>query len=480
MIRSNKLLTVFGFCATALVLAFSPRDEVMAWVVTAAGAGAIIFWLGLERDERERYNMLRFFIIALVLRLGATFLLYKLDLISRSGLGGGDDLLWKNMWNRSRIWDQPWKEYPNSILGIFDGLKSRQNYGYSYLGGQFFAITEVRSQIALSAFNTLAGSVSVVLVYRTARAFWSEKGALFAGWLATLAPSFIFWSVMTQKEAWVILLTCCTVWAFSRFVTTWSPLHFLLTVGFAIMAAAFRFYVAPVMLVAIMLGVVMWRSKRPGVTLTASVCGLTVLAIMLLGLHIVHFDAAGFLQNQLEEARNVGNYLATTAAVKTQNGNFGTRSGVILPYDIKTPSGIAMTLLVGGLYVLFSPFPWQLSGRQFAVIPELLLYWGLGAFFVLPGIVHTWRTNRRVLYAVFLFLGPLILLYSIGFGNVFLTYRMRAQMLPFHFLLAAGGYEWYLLRRRNAQLAHDPQAQARQFALDRLRAALRGPSVVRQ
>jgi hypothetical protein len=76
--------------------------------------------------------------------------------------------------------------------------------------------------------------------------------------------------------------------------------------------------------------------------------------------------------------------------------------------------------------------------------------------------------------------GPLVLVNSIAFGNVFLNYRMRAQMLPFFFILAAGGYEWHLrrraarlLRHEMASLALNPQARQQSAALAPLRHALK-------
>lgn len=463
MSTGNKLLLTGGLGLFAAIVLLTPPLDALAWIVGIIGAGVVVLGLGLCSNGRERVNLLRLFGVAFVVRAVFTLGLYRLGLTDGGGFGGGDEKMWELMWIRSRAWDAPGR-YPNSLLAVLQDMQQHRNLGYHYLAGLFFHATDAPSQIALSFINVVVGALTVVLIYASARNFWSERAASFAGWIACFAPSYLFWSAMSQKEAWVLFSVAFTLWATTRLLRDFHFFNALLILLGVLFSGAFRYYLMPFLTLAAMLSAVAFRAQRPARTLVILMSGGTVLLAILMAAHVVRLDLVGFAQSRLEEARGFGTSMAHGA------GGPNGRSGIVLDFDIKTPSGIAKTLGVGGIYVLFSPFPWQMSGRQFAVLPELLAWWSLLAFFIAPGMVYAWRENRRALLCALLFLCPLILLYSIGFGNVFLTYRMRSQMLPFYLLLAAGGYERLLQRR--AMRETDPQTRARNAAIQRLRAAL--------
>jgi hypothetical protein len=239
------------------------------------------------------------------------------------------------------------------------------------------------------------------MFYSAARAVWSERAALFSGWVACMTPSLLFWSAMSQKECWIVLGTAMTL----RGICDWGAQHkgrgLLWVVGGILLASSSRTYLRPLLALPTLLSFIGWRAARPALTIVVMVSALCFVLVMGNGLGVLHLDIAGFVQQRLQETRDYG----TSQAAGAETGVQGLRSGIMFHYDVRTPGGLAMMLLMGGTYCLFSPFPWQMSGRQFAVLPELLAWWALLAFFIVPGLLHGWRTNRRLLLCALLYLG---------------------------------------------------------------------------
>jgi hypothetical protein len=184
-------------------------------------------------------------------------------------------------------------------------------------------------------------------------------------------------------------------------------------------------------------------------------------------LRLVPFDLTSIALSRLEDMTE---FRMAVSGADLPAGNAGVRSGVPLDYDITTPRGALMMIMVGSVYVLFSPFPWSLLGaRQILSLPDVLLWYGLVVFYIGPGIRYAWRHNRHLLVSVAAFVLPLLLLYSMVFGNVGLAYRQRAQLMPMILLLAAAGYEYRLGRKIRSPKSEKRNAlQRRLAALPRL------------
>jgi hypothetical protein len=98
-------------------------------------------------------------------------------------------------------------------------------------------------------------------------------------------------------------------------------------------------------------------------------------------------------------------------------------------------------------YVLWGPFPWQArGGRELAVIPETLVWYGMQALIVI-GLIG-WRRERwRELFLPLAFCGGLTLIFSLIEGNVGTIYRHRAMLLLPAFVMAGLGFDWLLTQR---------------------------------
>jgi len=120
--------------------------------------------------------------------------------------------------------------------------------------------------------------------------------------------------------------------------------------------------------------------------------------------------------------------------------------------DVSTPAGAISALPVGFLYLMFAPFPWEMTNfRQTITLPEVLLWWAMMPFLV-AGIVYAVRHRLRKSVPVLVFSLMLVLAYSIFQGNVGTAYRQRTQIQVFLFIFIAVGITLYLEGKENKRL----------------------------
>jgi hypothetical protein len=469
-----QALIVAFFLALVGITTLLPLEDSAAMMTLIILGGIGIFGLSLVRDPRERTILLWLFCLAFGLRVSFTFLAYSLDLISK--LGGADDTGWVNSWDLSRYW-RGWLGYiptmkgipgqgtlPETFLDVYD--RSRQtNLGYAYFLAVFFYYLDVRSQIALAFINCFMNSMTVVVIYRFARDFFSERASLLAAGSAAILPGYLAWSALTIKETWLILFEITSLFLLWRGISRRSLLYFLGAFALIVLVQGIRFYVGWIMIAASMLSIFCLRSPRPRVTAGKILGGLFVGYVMASALGIIRIDIGEIVMKQMAEFTTFRTNISSSGPGAAR---FGTNSGVELPYDPTTPFGLFMLILVGSLYLLLSPFPWQLGGRQIFALPDVIVWWFLVFGYIVPGFRYMWRRNENLFIALFSYLTPLILLYSMVFGNVGLAYRQRAQLMPFLLIFAAAGYD--ARQRRKVASKNEPD---REELLKQLRQQLR-------
>jgi len=430
----------------ALLIAFAPVQDSVAFVVAILCGALGLSVLSFNRDEHERALLIRLFTIAFVLRVVFTFISYKVKIINL--IGGGDQTLWIQPWNLSRSWAGWPIQYhgypiPETLGEVYTGGR---NMGYYYWSTWFYYLLNVPSQMALSFTSCFINSLTVVVIYKSARLFFQEKSAIFAAGVAIIFPGFVVWSALTIKETWIIFFEITAFYATWRYARTRQIKYALLLLAMIVLALSFRFYVTGCLLSGAVLTIACAHSARPLRTAFLSTTGLMAVLVVLTILRLTPFDLSSMAMTRLEEMTE---FRMVVSGAGARAGMAGVRSGVQLDYDITTPSGAAMMIVIGSTYVLFSPFPWNLfSARQALALPDVLLWYGLVFAFIAPGLRHAWRHHKHLLISVAAFTLPLLLLYSMTFGNVGLAYRQRAQLMPFILMLAAAGYESRLHRLR--------------------------------
>ena len=131
--------------------------------------------------------------------------------------------------------------------------------------------------------------------------------------------------------------------------------------------------------------------------------------------------------------------------------------------DVSSTSGAISTIPMGLIYLLFAPFPWQITSlRQSITLPEMVIWWLSFPFLVL-GLWFSVRYRLRMISPILIFTVMLTFAYSVFQGNVGTAYRQRAQLLVFYFIFVAVGY--VLTKEKREERKRLELEQQRQLAI---------------
>ncbi len=390
--------------------------------------------LQLVRDGRERTFLMRLFWVAFGLRFAFTVIFYATGLVSV--LGGNDDTGWHGMWGLSQAWHS---FGPDPLSTVYAPEVVKSNLGWRYLGACFYYLLGEGSQSALAILNCYANTLVVLVTYQSARLFFSPRACGFVAWVAAIMPGFLIWSALTVKESWLILFQISTfymVWKFSR---QRNPIVMIAQIaiigGLMALTLGFRFYAVNSLAVGLVMTLFCCWARWPARAAGFGVLLLALLYFSLASVGYVSFDVASITASRLSEFDT----FRTNISDASQGA---ANSSVTFDFDTSTPIGVILMLGAGSIYLLLSPFPWQInSAGQLAALPDVLLWWWLVFKFILPGIRYSWSRYQSMTISLAAFILPLFLFYAFIFGNVGLAYRQRAQLMPFLLIFAAAGYE---------------------------------------
>ena len=456
-----SLVLLSAFAALTAVILFAGAEDIAAFSV-ALFCGALGFGaLSLLQNKQRRVIVLKLFAAAYLLRLAFTLIFYKSG--AAELLGGGDEIIWEHAWQQSLYWvhgeANPYmadafirSQTANSLIELYDGSVI-PNTGYRFFSTYFFYLINIPSPMALSVLNCFFNALTVVIIYQFAREFFSHRASQFAALIALILPGYLVWSALTVKETWLIFLEIAalyTLWRLTRSGNTPKTwLYGFLLLVMVALTQSLRFYVAWMLVPIVGLAFFALRSPRPLRTMGLCFGGGLVLYVVLTQLGLMPFDLMGTGKKMLVAMSDLRESIGTAK-------DAGRESAVRFDYDLTTARGFVMMLGTGMAYLLFAPFPWQFlsdaSMRQLLVLPESLLWYGLIVIFIGPGLVECWRYHKQLFIGIFLFVMPLIMIYSLSFANIGLVYRQRAQLMPFFLLIIAAGYECLSRRRLQRSL----------------------------
>lgn len=386
--------------------------------------GALLASAGRARDERQA--LARLFTVSFLLRVAVALVVYRFGLVAV--LGDEDSSGWEAGWGIAQAWHgdlQFAPAQPDFLLAL-----RQPNQGYYYLAGAFFYLIGAPSRLALAMLSALAGSFTVVLVYRVAATLFGRAAAEKAGLWTAFFPSLVIWSAQTIKEPFVILCEIAIVYAAIALQARVSMrmMMFLLLALFGLYTM--RFYAAFLSLAAALLVLATPRTGRRGIALLA---GTLVLSIATVGLFT---SGLARVEKERFQGFNLARVQQFRSDVATGDGS---QSGILLPYDVSTPEGAAASFPASLTAFLLSPYPWQVPGGSMRLklsFMDVLLWWWMIPK-VLAGVREAWRMDRRSAAALLLFIAPLTIFYTLIFGNAGLAFRQRAQILVL-FLIFGG------------------------------------------
>jgi hypothetical protein len=282
------------------------------------------------------------------------------------------------------------------------------------------------------------------LTYRLARECGaSPAAARFSGWLVAFSPAFVFWSGALYKEGLILLFLNLSVLNLLRLQSQWSG-RALGVVALSLLGlGGLRLYIALLVAAAFCLGLILGRSRKPGVSAAIGVALRQAMLLVLFAGIILACSQLSVVQRLLPRSLEEG-------FQKLQNSRDDlalTNSGY-LPYaNVSSPERALRFAPVGMAYFLAVPLPWQTGSlRQNLAIPDTAFWLLLMYPLVLLGMWRGLRTNPQACLLLILITFAMIGLYGVMIANIGTAYRLRTQVWLLWAVFA--GLGWDLIPRR--------------------------------
>jgi hypothetical protein len=177
------------------------------------------------------------------------------------------------------------------------------------------------------------------------------------------------------------------------------------------------------------------------------------LIIVFLGVGLTYLGVIRTAETDFEQYGSLERVQISRADLASYNSGFGQ------DIDVSTTQGAILAVPVGFSYLMFAPFPWEVTNfRQAATLPEILLWWAMIPFLI-SGLWYTLKNRLRNATPILIFSLMLTLAYSIFQGNVGTAYRQRTQIQVFLFIFIAVGWTMLKEKRENRKLANKIKQQ---------------------
>ncbi len=320
--------------------------------------------------------------------------------------------------------------YYQSIANQFVRSGEGSGWGMVYVVAAVYGIVG-RNMLAVQLMNGVFGAATAVVIYLCAQhVFQNSRVARLAGIAVAFYPSLVLWSAQGLKDGPIVFCLAIAILATLKLGARLTLKYILVLVTVLLALVALRFYVFYMICVAIAGAFIIGMQQ---VTATSFVRQFS--AVILLGLALTYVGVTRSASVQFERYGNMGQ-LQRSRKDQARSAESGFGRDV----DVSTTSGAISTIPMGIIYLLFAPFPWQITSlRQSITLPEMIIWWASFPLLVL-GFWFAIKYRLRMISPILIFTVMLTLAYSVFQGNVGTAYRQRAQLLVFYFIFVAVGF----------------------------------------
>jgi predicted membrane protein len=285
--------------------------------------------------------------------------------------------------------------------------------------------------LAIQMMNSVFGSATAVVIYLCAQqVFQNLRVARIAAITVAFYPSLVLWSAQGLKDGPTVFCLAIAILATLKLGEKLTVKYILVLVCALIFVIALRFYVFYMMSVAIAGAFIIGMQQ---VSATSFVRQFS--AIILLGVALTYVGVTRSASVQFERYGNLQTIQRSRLDLARS-----AESGFGRDVDVSSTSGAISTIPIGVVYLLFAPFPWQITSlRQSITLPEMIVWWASFPLLV-QGLWFAIKYRLRMISPILIFTVMLTLAYSVFQGNVGTAYRQRAQLLVFYFIFVAVGF----------------------------------------
>jgi hypothetical protein len=403
---------------------FTGFDAARAVLLCTAFAAIAGFYS--YRQENHGRFLLRLFVAGLLARMIVAIAIFT---FRGQDFFGGDAITY-DVFGNAQLLGWGGDKFSQSIANQFVQSGEGSGWGMVYLVAAVYGIIG-RNMLAIQLMNSVFGAATAVVIFLCAQhVFHNFRVARLAGIAVAFYPSLVLWSAQGLKDGPIVLCLAIAILATLRLGEKLTLKYILVLVGSLIALIALRFYVFYMISVAIAGAFIIGMQQ---VTATSFVRQFS--AVILLGLALTY---VGVTRNAGAQFERYGN-LQTVQRSRLDLAR-SAESGFGRDVDVSSTSGAISTIPMGVVYLLFAPFPWQITSlRQSITLPEMVIWWTCFPLLVL-GIWFAIKYRLRMISPILIFTVMLTLAYSVFQGNVGTAYRQRAQLLVFYFIFVAVGF----------------------------------------
>ena len=373
------------------------------------------------RQEQHGLFLLQIFVAALLVRLIVASLIFAN--YGQEFFGG--DAFTYDFLGQTQLQAWAGDSYARVLL-----QNRMSGWGMSYFVGSVYAVIG-RNMLAIQLLNAVMGALTAVLIFIAAQeVFTNIRVSKVAAVSIAFYPSLILWSSQGLKDGPIVFLLALAILATLKLGQKFTVKYLIVLILALLILLSLRFYVFYMIATAVGGALVIGARQFTTMSFIRQFAILVALAVAL-----TYVGVPKFATEQYETFGNL-------EKVERSRRDMARRgeSGYGEDSDVSTVNGAISNIPLGMLYLLFAPFPWQLTSlRQAITLPEMILWWASFPMMML-GLWFSMRYRLRMIAPILIFTTLLSLAYSVFQGNVGTAYRQRSQLLVFYFIFVAVGY----------------------------------------
>ena len=304
--------------------------------------------------------------------------------------------------------------------------------GYYHLNAVFYSAFG-DSRLALVVLNMFAGVWTAIITFYMTREILPVASAKAAALLTGAFPSLVLWSVLNIRDSLATFCTVVLVLYGIRLSKRFRPSHLLFFALGLLGLGLLRDYMAFLVILGLAIGVV--TAVRPERMVGTMLFGTAA------ALALTYFvDQIGLFSAIRPEG------LLETAQVLRSGLQRDATSAFGLGAETRTIGAALQYIPIGGSYLLFAPFPWDIQTTlQATAMGETLLWYPLFLLSIL-GLRLALRDRATAALVPVSVLLVIVSSYALVEGNFGTAYRHRAQIMPLFFVFSGLGLTWIKTR----------------------------------
>jgi hypothetical protein len=278
--------------------------------------------------------------------------------------------------------------------------------------------------------NSALGALTVFNVYKITLKLFDKKKAKIASAIVAVYPSIVMFSSTGLRDPLIIFLLSQYIYFAILWIKSYQIRYILLAFTTAILSGLFRPENLPILLIPLIPSVMMYFKKQLKIS-TISPVYIAMFAVISGFILFQILNSYGFKvvkDISLDRLLQIREYRTKGSSVYLEG------------LDVSGGPGLVKAIVLGGIYFIISPLPWQIhkSSEFIAAIESLFLM--LIILMSIKGFSVIYKKERNISQFLILFLVLGVATYGLVNANVGTALRQRAQFIWIFLIFSS----WYI------------------------------------